>query len=129
MATKKLALDIAHKARFQGNRRAVVESNKANRKILNRKLLAIVLTPRVEVLRIPAHFLVCHSACANWFGIAHQIKGQVQNMHADIDKRTAALLFLIDKHTPTRNAAPAKRHRTGVIDISHMPLVDEVLHK
>ena len=57
------------------------------------------------------------------FVVIHREKRKIERVRTDVDKRTAALLFLVDEHAPGGNGATTDSDSLGVVDFAEVILI------
>ena len=119
--------DIERPARFDGDGRAVLHGDEAESRILDGVLRGIPFAPCVAgALLIPELFVDVADYHLGLV-VVHHPKGEVERVGADIDKRTAALLILVEENAPGRNRSAAQCDGAAVINIAEVAVVARLL--
>ena len=119
--------DIERPARFNGDSRAVFHGDETESRILDGVLRGIPFAPCVTgALLIPELFVDVADYHLGLV-VVHHPKGEVERVGADIDKRTAALLILVEENAPGRNRSAAQCDGAAVINIAEVAVVARLL--
>ena len=123
-------LDVEVEGGFDVERHAVVKANQRRREILDRILeidAEVVLGyPALLVVRaVVAEVIVGHAVDRDRLRATRQIAAKVDDVHAQIDQRTAAGIALVAEPA-ARTAAPAEVGRFGEVDVAHGAGLNEV---
>ena len=119
--------NIESPARFDGDSRAVFHGNKTEGRILDSVLRGIPFAPCVAGALLIPELLVDVADYHLGLVVVHHPKGEVERVGADIDKRTAALLILVEENAPGRNRSAAQGDGAAVIDIAEVAVVARLL--
>src|SRR6185369_16385021 len=117
-------------AGFDGQDRAVVEANAADGHVFDRVSLVIPVRPDA------AHFagLVAVigpglAGSSNWPRRADAVMRRLDDVHADVDHRSATLKLLAAEDAPVGNSAPAKRLAADIHDFPQLSTGDVIAHE
>ena len=119
--------DIERPARFDGDSRAVLHGNETESRILDGVLCGIPIAPCVAGTLLVAELLIDIADNHFWLVVVHHPECEVERVGADIDKRTAALLILVEENAPCRNSSAAQCDGAAVIDIAEIAVVARLL--
>ena len=59
--------------------------------------------------------------------VVHHPQGKIQRVGTDVDQRAAALLLLIEEHTPVRHRPAAHRVRLGKVNLAELPVRTQLM--
>ena len=119
--------DIERPARFDGDGRAVLHGDEAESRILDGILCGIPIAPGVAGTLLIAELLIDIADDHLGLVVIHHPECEIERVGADIDKRTAALLILVEENAPGRNSSAAQRDGAAVIDIAEVAIVARLL--
>ena len=115
--------DIERPARFDGDGSAILHGDEAESRILDGVLRGIPVAPSVAGTLLVAELLIDIAYDHLGLVVVHHPECKIERVGADIDKRTAALLILVEENSPCRNSSAAQRDGAAVIDIAEIAVV------
>ena len=106
---------------------AIFKTNHGRREVLNGVLLWIPLSPHANDIAPSRNKSICAARDRHRLWMSHKPECHVGDVNADIDERTTAIFFLVDKHAPGGNTTAAHRFGARMINVAHHALVDGTL--
>src|SRR5579871_511550 len=120
LSGERISIQVAHEGTLQGDDGAVIELDETNREVFDGELVPVVVTPVVKEAGVLAEDVPRLSGGRNRLWVAHHEKGEVKDVDADVDERSAALLVLLDEHAPTGHAAAAEGLGASEVDVAQV---------
>ena len=92
-------------------------------RVLCGEFFGIPIAPRVAGAGLFVKFVIGLAYAISGFVVIHREKRKIERVRTDVDKRTAALLFLVDEHAPGGNGATTDSDSLGVVDFAEVILI------
>ena len=110
------------------NDRSVLHNDKAERRVLGGETVNVPIAPGITRLRVLVEFVERLAHAVRRLVVVHHMESKVKRVRSDIDKRTAALLFLVDEHAPGGNGSSADCDCLCVINLAEFAVLRHLLH-
>ena len=123
---------IQAETRLHAQYRAVLVADERSREVLHIAQIGVRLGCRRICDRLfqpspVAQLAESRPVHGNGFGIPHEITGQIDDVHAQIDERTAARPRLVAEPA-ARVSVPAQIRRFGIVNLSKRAAIDKIAH-
>ena len=113
---------------FENDRRAVFHDDKAERAVLDRKLLGVPVSPRVALVCVAVEHMIGGADAVLRLVVVHNPERKVQRVRPDVNEGTAALLVFVEEHAPGGNGSSADGGCLCVIDVAEHAVFGFLLH-
>ena len=97
---------------------AVFHYDKSECAILNGELIGIPVAPGVTLVGVLVELVVCGADAVFGLVVLHHPESEVERVSSDVDKRTAALLVLVEEYSPRGNRSSAESGCLCVVNIA-----------
>ena len=102
---------------------AVFHYDKSECRILDSEVIGIPVAPHITLIGILVELVVSSTYTVLGLIVVHSPKSEVKSVSSDVYERTAALLVLVEEHTPVRNCSTTDSRSLSIIYLTENAIV------